>query len=47
MINEIELPGVFIFENTGRNTGSARRNGSSVANFSIRGEKAARYGAEI
>jgi hypothetical protein len=47
MINEDELPGVLIFENTGRNTGSARRNASFVANFWIRGEKAARYGAEI
>lgn len=45
MISEDELPGVLIFENTGRNTGSARRNGSSVSNFSIRGEMRALYGA--
>jgi hypothetical protein len=34
------------FLRTGRNTGSARRNGSSVSNFSIRGEILALYGAE-
>jgi hypothetical protein len=45
MINEDELPGVFIFENTGRNTGSARRNGSKWSSFSIRGEIRELYGA--
>jgi hypothetical protein len=38
MINEIELPWVFIFENTGRNTGSARRMALPLPTF--------RYGAK-